>query len=168
MSGKHRKEKWEERRVRMERDRTAFTKIRTQKEWDVVERGRSLFTLQDLWRPAYAVWHGSHRLLAGGSNIISSLSARCAVKCPAKKRARVQNTNKIHWPFPQQLLCSSESRHRKASLSSHWGLCLPVTPNTRSRHDFPITFSMLSVGKKGFSIIHSDLWGRSQDFRAKK
>lgn len=42
------------------------------------------------------------------------------------KSARLQNTNKIHWPFPQQLLCSSESQHRKASLWLHWSLCLPA------------------------------------------
>lgn len=51
----------------------------------MVERNGSLFTPQDLWRPAYAVWHGSRSLLARGSNIISSSSARSAVKCPAKK-----------------------------------------------------------------------------------
>lgn len=44
------------------------------------------------------------------------------------KSARLQNINKIPWPFPQQLLCSSESQHRKASLSLHWSLCLPAEP----------------------------------------
>lgn len=81
------RKKNERRRVKMERDRT---EKRTQREWDVVERSGSLFTLQDLWRPAYAVRHGSRRLLAGGSNIISSSSARCALKCPAKKRTAAE------------------------------------------------------------------------------
>lgn len=49
------------------------------KSGDVVKRGGSLFTLQDLWHSASAVWHGSHRLAAEGSNIISSPSARCAM-----------------------------------------------------------------------------------------
>lgn len=44
------------------------------------------------------------------------------------KSTRLQNINKIPWPFPQQLLCSSESQHRKASLSLHWSLCLPAEP----------------------------------------
>lgn len=65
-----------------EGDRTVFTRRKSK------QRGGwcgSLFTLQDLWRPAYAVWRGSHRLLAGGSNIISSSSAHCDVECAAKK-----------------------------------------------------------------------------------
>lgn len=83
--GQHMKEKWGKKSENEKRQDSVYEKIRTQKEWDVVGHGGSLFTLQDLWRPAYAVWHGSYRLLAGGSNIISSLSAHCAVECPAKK-----------------------------------------------------------------------------------
>lgn len=54
----------------------------------MLERNSSLFTLQDLWRPAYAVWHGSHSLLARGSNIISSSSARCQKKQTAAEYQR--------------------------------------------------------------------------------
>lgn len=73
------------------------------------------------------MWQGSRRLLAGGSNIISRSSARCAVKCPAKKHTAAEyQQNPL--TFPQQLLCSSESQHRKASLSLHWSLCLPAEP----------------------------------------
>lgn len=146
---KHKKEKWEGRRVKMERDRTGFTK-----KWG---HRRS----ETWWSEAGLYLHcriyGVLRMLCGTGAVASwpeeatSFQARvpAAPSSVLPKSARLQNTNKIHWPFPQQPLCSSESQHRKASLLSHWSLCPPAD----SKRSQPTWFWASERQKEVFPVM---------------
>lgn len=88
---------------------------------------------------------------------------RRQVSCQ-KKSSRPRNTNKIHWPFPRQLLCSSESQHREASLSLHRSLCVPAD-SKRSRPTRLFHHSRVRYRRKGqFPWYATDLWGRKLGF----
>lgn len=139
---------------KIEKDRTMFMgKIRTQKEWDVEEWGGGGLYL-------HCRIYGVLRMLYGMGAIASwpeeatSFQARvpAAPSSVLPKSARQQNTNKIHWPFPQQLLCSSKSQHRKTSLSLHWSLCLPADSTFTADMALRSNRSVL-LSKRGFPMI---------------